>query len=179
MGIDTFGEGGSCSSSLLPSCPDLTGKAGYILIVNSTEDGLIFVDPTSILGGSSLVECACLSTDQVGDAVYVSGPKVGGLYSVSKVDIDDEVTPNMVAMGIIKEKISATQCFVQTTGILTGVYTGLTPGARLFVDTDGGLLEGPPPPSPTARRLYQYIAVAMSADAIMIDPQPPTRMDYA
>lgn len=112
----------------------------------------------------------CLAADLVGDFVYTTGPKVGSLYQVSRVDID--VQAKMPAVGTIISKTSATECEVQFNALLQGVYSGLTPGARIFIGTDGRPAHTLDRPL-TGRRWLQSVGVAVSATDITLHLMEP------
>jgi hypothetical protein len=114
----------------------------------------------------------CLFGDLVGDVVYITGPKVGNLYQVSRVDIDDPA--KAVGKGVIIEKTSSTECTVRRAGIILGVYTGLTPDKALFVGTNGRLQEGPPARPVSGRRYFQQMATALSSADLVMEIQQPS-----
>ena len=118
------------------------------------------------------LQAYCYSTDAVGDAVYIMGDKVGARYQVTKVNID--VLTTIPSIGIITLKISATECVVQTGGIVHDVYTGLTPQAPLFIGTDSRLTEVRTPNKPTAgRRALQIIGQALSSTDLLLTIRSP------
>lgn len=129
----------------------------------------------------SIVVANCDPGDIVGDAVFVSANKVGGLYTVTKVNIDATIgTPNQaVSIGIIISKSDPSICKVQTRGIVAGLYSGLTPGARLFVDATSQLSAGPPARPSTGKRVVQELAYALASDTILINPSIPLRIRAA
>ena len=66
---------------------------------------------------------------EVGDVVYVSGDKVGGLYQVDRVDIT--TTLKMPAAGIVVQKLTSTSALILSLGEIGGVYIDLVPGHQL------------------------------------------------
>jgi hypothetical protein len=124
-------------------------------------------------GSTQEIDAVCAAGDAIGDVVYISADKVGSLYSVAKVDIDNAAPWRGIGIGVVKSKPTATTCRVQLGGLLQGVYSGLTPGRRLFVNTSSQLSPAPPAPPVSGRRLSQRIAYAVSADTILIDPKEP------
>ena len=126
-------------------------------------------------GGSRVIAAHCSSSDLVGDAVRVSGDRVTGMYTVSKVDIDAVTGNEAVSMGVIISKSSSVTCQVQWRGVLQGIYSGLTPGSRLFVNELSRLQEGPPARPATGRRLVQELAYVLANDTILIKPLSPIR----
>lgn len=139
--------------------------------------------PTPMRGGGGgagptpttdeIVDAACTSGDAPGDVVYVNADKIGTLYTVTKVDIDNAESWRAIGIGVIKSKSDLTTCKVQLGGLLVGVYTGLTPGRRMFVNTSSKLSPNPPPAPLAGRRLSQRIAYAMASDTLLIDPKEP------
>jgi hypothetical protein len=119
----------------------------------------------------SILEANCLATDTVGDAVRITGDTVSGKYQVTKVNID--VIPTMPAIGIIIRKTSTTACEVQVSGVVRDVYTGLTFHKRLFIDTTGKLIEGPPARPTTGFRAVQVMGVVLDATALLLDVESP------
>jgi hypothetical protein len=130
--------------------------------------------------GRSEVRCQCTPLDMPGRAVYVSGPPVGGLFQVNSVNIDDAAVPmRAIALGVIKAKVSSTVCVVILSGILSGVLSGMTPGARLFINTDGDVVPVVPTqplPGSGVKRMVQRVGFALSADVAFISPEEPTRI---
>lgn len=134
-----------------------------------------------VQGGSSgtgpqVILANCDAGDLVGDAVRISSDKVAGLFTVSKVDIDSAAGNDAFSAGVIISKSDPLTCRVQWGGVLEGVYSGLTPGFRLFVDENSRLQEGPPARPSTGRRLVQELAYALASDTILINPLAPIRV---
>lgn len=119
---------------------------------------------------NSYLPAFCFSTDVVGDVVYIMGAKVGLRYQVTRVDIDDIST--VPAIGILIAKDSATTCIVQIGGLLSDVYTSLTPHKPLFIGLTGRLDETPPDPV-AGRRAVQMIAQALSSADVLIHVKSP------
>jgi hypothetical protein len=128
--------------------------------------------PTSgVVGASSKFLAFCFATDAIGDAVYIMGNKVGDRYQVTKVDIDDPA--KWKSIGIIVYKSSASECVVQCGGLVYGVYTGLTPDAWLFVDTNSRLIEGPPARPTAGLRATQNMGVVLSTTDLLLHVKSP------
>jgi hypothetical protein len=118
------------------------------------------------------VPAFCLVTDAVKDVVHISGPKIGEYYQVTKVDIDDLGT--MPGFGIIIRKLSDTICIVQTSGVVSSVYAGLTPSKPLFVGTDARLTDVVTPHKPTpGSRVLQIMGLALSASDLLLNVESP------
>lgn len=113
----------------------------------------------------------CLATDVVGDVVYIVGPKIGNRYQVSRVDIDNPV--KWLGIGIVIYKSGTTICVVQTNGLVQNVYTGLTPNANLFVDTNGRLREGPPGRPGSGRRTVQPMGRVLASADLLLSVESP------
>lgn len=132
------------------------------------------VEPSVALPGA--LPGRCLATDSVGHAVRVTGDRIDGLYQVTKVDIDAAAPSEAKGFGIISAKSDATTCIVQTSGPMSGVLSGLTPGRLLFVDTDATLTATPPPRPSSGERTIQALAYAVASDVAVIAPQVALRV---
>lgn len=126
--------------------------------------------------GSAVIRAYCFNTDLPGHAVRVLGDKVGGLFQVTKVDIDSGNPLESVAIGVIATKLSSSTCLVVLSGPLPGVYSGLPFGRLMFAGTDSYLSTTPPSRPTTGGRMSQPVAHSIAADVIMVNPQPPTRL---
>lgn len=125
---------------------------------------------------ADIIDANCLPTDSVKDVVYIAGDMGGGRYTVSKVNIAAASSIHAIGMGVIIEKgVDPTLCKVQISGIIKAVYTGLTPGKRLFVGASSQLVETPPLPS-TGTSLIQKLGYALASDAVLVSPEEPVRM---
>jgi hypothetical protein len=133
----------------------------------------------SVTGGgaglsASVLQANCLSSDDEGFAVYITGDMIGDRHQVSKIDIDSESPITGYGFGVIRSKESATECVVQTGGILSGVFSGLVPGRRLFVSTTGTLDDVvPPKPSGGTVRHWQKAGYALTTSSILINFETP------
>lgn len=115
----------------------------------------------------------CQATDATGHAVYITGDKVGDYYQVTRVDPDDADVSKAIAVGIINAKSASDVCTVQTAGPITGLLSGLTPGAALFANLDATLREGPPSRPPTGSRVWQNVATATASNVFVVNIQRP------
>lgn len=120
------------------------------------------------LSATSFGTAVCGALDTVGDLVYISGPKVGGDYSVSRADPSDPL--KFPAVGVITAKLSATRAVIQFGGEIRGIYTGLTPGKVYWVDPAGLPTDIPPSPSLGGTMRLQSIGVAMDSDVLRFEP---------
>lgn len=128
--------------------------------------------PAGSAGISSQVfQATCDASDSVGNAVYISGPAVVGVYDVRTVDITD--ASKAPAIGIIIKKLDATTCIVQITGIVTGVFSGLTPGQHLFVTAVGNLTQTPPSAPVSGIKYIQAVAYAIADDTVKMEIHAP------
>lgn len=118
----------------------------------------------------------CLASDDVGHAVRITGDRVGGLYQVTRADIDAAASHEARSAGLIVSKTDSTTCVVQTSGILVGIFSGLTPGRLLFVGTDATLSTTPPSRPSSGRRTIQPLAYAVASDVAIIAPGASVRV---
>jgi hypothetical protein len=131
--------------------------------VPSTLQGL-----TTLVAGTNDLDGKCLATDDVGDCVYATGTATAGVYPVTKVDPAQYSPP--LAFGIIIDKEDATTCKVRLSGLVAGIYGGMTPGDRMFLAPDGGLTNVVPAPAVGGYMMIQPMGIAVSDDAIAINP---------
>jgi len=133
----------------------------------------IDLNPPSGGGGPSAGDATvtfsaiCLSSDTIGDVVYISADKSGSFYEVAKVDIF--TTTKMPAIGIIIQKLTSTTCIVLSIGEVVGLYTGLTPNSTLFADLLSRLSESAPSAPLTGIALVQAMARSLSSDTILVN----------
>lgn len=118
---------------------------------------------------SNTIDANCLASDAVGDCVYVTGPKVGDLYQVSKADPLDGAN-KMPAIGILVEKLDSTTCKVQVTGILDNTTPSVTPGKVVFVSAAGLLTHSLAVPVPGSYAYIQSMGIALDTRAILVIP---------
>jgi hypothetical protein len=107
-------------------------------------------------------DALCPSTVAVGDLVRVA--------SAGHVDITDitDIT-KLPAIGIVTAKATTTSCTVQTHGIVSGIFTGLTPGLLYYVALDSTL--GPIPVPTTGQVLFwQAVGVALDTTSLVLSP---------
>ncbi len=71
----------------------------------------------------------------VGNAVYVTGPKVSGILQVDVADPSSSTS--MPAVGVVISKPTTTTCVVQGMGPVASIYGSLTAGSVYVVGTDG------------------------------------------
>ena len=115
------------------------------------------------------IPAKCLSTDVVGKCVYISGPDISGVYQVSTADPLDGAT-KMPAFGIIISKSSATECQVQVSGELKGIFSSLTPGRVVFVAVGGSITQAIPTPPLSQLAYIQSMGVALTSNVVLVMP---------
>jgi hypothetical protein len=106
----------------------------------------------------------CLATNIVGDIVRITGAGM----TVDKADCTNEA--KMLAVGVIISKSGSTSCVVQTNDIVSGVYTGLTPGSLYFVGSNGRPTTTRPSPPTGGSVLVQPIGYALDANLFLVSP---------
>jgi len=121
-------------------------------------------DPGS---GASPITSDCLVTDVVGNFVYITGDRIESALQIETVNIED--LAKMPAIGIITEKLSSTKCRLQTSGIVEGVLSGLTPQERYYIGTDGKATATPPEPGAGETFYIQYVGIAIASNALYLD----------
>jgi hypothetical protein len=128
--------------------------------------------PRGADGVAGVVDLAanCDAADVAGDLVYVTGPDIGGLLQVAKVDIDDGA--KMPAVGIIITKASSTDCTVRVSGEFDLSAGGLTPGDPIFVSATGTLTTAPPSRPGAGSRFIQRVGIALTAKKLMVRAEP-------
>lgn len=116
--------------------------------------------------GTNFATATCLMTDDVGDFVYFTGPKVGVDYQVTKVDT--QLVGKMPAVGVIIAKPAPNRAVVQFSGEVN-VFSGLTPGKIYWVGTSGQATMTPPSPTAGQKRYTQSIGVASDTNKIKLN----------
>lgn len=101
----------------------------------------------------------CLAGDVAGAVVYVTGDISNNRLQVATCDPTDPAKRPPV--GVIVQKQASTECVVQGGGLALGLYSGLTPGAEVFVAADGTPTTTPPSGIPQVR-----IGIAVASDSI-------------
>ena len=108
-----------------------------------------------------VVPANCLTSDSIGDCVYIRGDAVGGLAQVTKAD---PTTPlKMPAIGIILTKSSAILCAVAYFGVIP--LSGLLPNARYFVSATGQLSSSIPGSRPV---ILQVVGQALDSSRLLL-----------
>jgi hypothetical protein len=122
-----------------------------------------WVVPSGGGGATQSFAADCPSGVAVGDAVHVTGAKVGGVAQVATCDITS--LSAMPAVGVVTAKPTSTDCTVQFGGEVA-VYSGLTPGKTYMVDQNGE----PTATLPTvgSDHYVQRIGIATSTDSMLL-----------
>lgn len=110
---------------------------------------------------------ACLTSDSVGDLVYIRDVFTGTRYRVEKADPSDSA--KMPAAAVIISKQTPTACTIMFYGF-TSLYSGLTPGEAYVVGTDGRPAKVGDPNYPPAGNIIQQIGVATDDDELLVRP---------
>ncbi len=125
----------------------------------------VFIDGADDVGSD--FDAKCLSSDNVGDCVYITGVDVAGKHQVAKSDITNYL--KVPVMAIIVSKSSSTTCVLHWLGPLQD-FSGLTPGRVVFAGADGRPTQVVPVPSSGNSNYLQRIGVALSNDTILFIP---------
>lgn len=129
--------------------------------------------PTGPAGSSTdtvTIAVSCASGDAVGACVKITGPKSGGAYPVTTVDLTDPASG--IAVGILSAKSAPTVGTVLMRGALTGFYSMLDPGKTYVVDAAGQITRTSPTPSPGLRVFVQSMGWAITDDEFYVAPSP-------
>lgn len=110
-------------------------------------------------------EVDCLSSDAVGNCVYVSGDKVGDRWQVATADPTDDA--KMPAIGVLVSKQTSTTGMIQLFGPCD-LFTDMTPGQMVLVGQNGDLLDEVPS-IPAGNTFWaQQIGVAAASDVLLL-----------
>lgn len=118
----------------------------------ATQNGPIFV-------------AECPSNAIKGDLVY---PVPNWHSTVDFVDVYN--VDKLPAVGTIIEKPDPITCKVQTSGIVTGVYSNLLPGKRYFTGTNYRPVHTPPVAPANGMLFHQPIGVALDPVTLILSP---------
>jgi len=118
--------------------------------------------------GSDFLRGECTAAEAVGDPVYISGDRTGDVYPVRKADADDE--DKMPAVGIIIQKLTATDCVVQMQGPVYGIFSGLDSKIPYKVGNGGGLSRTAPVPGVNGYAYIQFMGKPLSDDVFFVRP---------
>lgn len=131
------------------------------------------LDPGWLTGtpgpGPSVIQTftgVCVSGDAVGDLMYVSGPS----KAVAKADVTNFT--KLPAVGCIISKSGPTSCVIQTAGLVSGVYTGLTPGKIYVIGSNSRPSAALPVPAPSTNLFLQPVGIAVDTNMLLMTPSP-------
>jgi hypothetical protein len=133
------------------------GQAGKVVVVNNTEDGVIFIDVPGLnlgfLNDTTIYNCP--SGTDIRDAVHIVSTGVVAIAAKSDA-------ANLPVIGLVVAKPTTTSCIIQTLGYLDG-FTGLSVGDTYYLAEDGKITNTPT--TTTGEALY-VIGVAKSSSRL-------------
>ena len=143
--------------------------------------GKWYDDPTSVFGADASLKAlvsalgnAALVKSESGqftvpvDVVFHDLVYITGGMTADKADNTSVATAPVA--GIVVEKPTDTTATLVFFGIVSG-FTGLTPGAQVFLGEEGGIITPPLPETPGT--VIQKIGQAISATTLLLDPDTP------
>jgi hypothetical protein len=129
----------------------------------------VFFDPDGGISVPPTFEGTCSTSEAVGDVVFVNGPG----KDVRKTDIAD---PNKVSsVGVVISKPTTTTCVVQVSGLISGIYTGLTPNSRYFLGADARPTATKPTGSEGSPTLVVALGIAIDTNLFLLRPTTVVR----
>lgn len=122
--------------------------------------------------GLDVVEADCSISVEKGDWVYITGPKVAGVYQVDTMDPTDPV--KIPTFGIVINKLTTTRAQVQKDGAVSGsdIVGTLIPRKICYVGLDGKTTQIAPSP-----HYEQPVGVALDTEELDIEPDFPVAPD--
>ncbi len=111
----------------------------------------------------------CTAVETIGKMVYVSGPKVGSAVPVRLAEPEDG--DKMPSIGVVVYKFSATECLVQQSGQVSGIFSGLEEGKTYKVGTSGSIQRLAPVAGVGGYAWVQFIGHAVSEDVLYLSPE--------
>ncbi len=116
----------------------------------------------------------CDASVTVGDLVRVRGPAIGNKLDVALYTPDAPPGPPNPAVGVVVSKSTTTRCRVVLWGVITGIYTGMTPGVYQFSSSAGRCTGTPPVPMGSQTAWVMPVGVALTDRDLFVNPQMPT-----
>lgn len=107
----------------------------------------------------------CLSSDEVGDFVHISGDRVDDKYTVTKADPEDEA--KMPAVGVLLEKISDTEARMQLLGPCL-LFSGLDITKPAYVLGSSGIQTGLPSVGGNGYVMVQQLGIPVASDRLLL-----------
>ena len=129
-------------------------------VFNPFTESLDFVDTPVVK-----FRVSCLATDQVGQAMCITGDLAGGAYQVTRVDITE--FSKVPTVGVLTLKSSPTSGIVTASGII--VRAGLIPGRLYFVGANGFPTATRPTASSPDGVFVQVLGKALSSSKLLLD----------
>jgi hypothetical protein len=143
--------------------------------------GKWFDDPATVFGGDASLKAlfgslgnAATVRSETGQFTVPFAVSVHNLVYITdsmaadKADNTSKLT--IPVAGIVIEKPTNTTATLTFFGVVTG-FTGLTPGADLFLGEDGGIIMPPLPTTPGT--VIQKVGQALSPTILLLDPDTP------
>lgn len=154
-------------------------KDGMLVLVNTTKiiwswNAVLSIWEVAIdlnnQGGAAtqpgVYSAACPSLMAVGD---LARPVASTETAVDFIDVND--LTQMPAIGVVTQKPSPTTAVVQTSGIVTGVFSGLSPGQRYFSGKNSRpALAAALIPAPGELLFHQPIGLAIDYSIMLMTP---------
>lgn len=144
-------------------------------VTEEVEDVIVVSGDITLVSGEIVVyddrylrrtqEVECLSGNQIGDWVYISGEPVGDRWTVDKADIYDR--DKMPTMGVLIEKTDTTQGIIQIIGPCD-IFTGLDITESTAWLGSTGIQYTVPNPGPGGYAVVQRIGKAIAEDVFWI-----------
>jgi hypothetical protein len=150
----------------LPNLADVTHKRVCLVLEDSTFyalHGLSPIDWRPLSGGGGRVQLTVPPTVAVLELVYSTG-------ELTADRADNTALGKSPIVGAVVAKPTSTLAIVVCSGVISG-YSGLAPGSDLFLGVAGGVITPPLPTAPGT--VIQKIGQAISATALLLDPEPP------
>lgn len=122
----------------------------------------------NIVKPAEVTGVVCQAGDDQGDLIHFIDPVTPGTLEVERVDPRFRI--KMPAIGIIKEKTTATEATVLLYGYNKGLYSGLTINEALYVGIDGRITTTPPTPSIGGSIYIQFVGETIGFDEIVFWP---------
>lgn len=130
----------------------------------------VAIDLNNMGGGTATIpgvySAACPSLMAVGD---LARPVASTETAVDFIDVNDLTL--MPAIGVVTQKPSPTTAVVQTSGIVTGVFSALSPGQRYFAGKNSRpALAAAVQPGPGELLFHQPIGLAIDYSIMLMSP---------
>ena len=180
--VDTLPSGSTLQTDAENLLNDLNAVRSQLKrIIHGSGSGKWFDDPETIFGSDASLKAlvgalgnastvrsetgqfTCPTGVAVHDLVYLTGD-----MTVDTADNSAIATTPIV--GIVIDKPTNTTATLVFFGVVAG-FTGLTPGADVFLGTNGGIIVPPLPTTPGT--VIQKIGQVVSPTTLLLDPDTP------